>query len=183
MEDNELKNFAKNIITAYEARVRIVKEIVEDTKKSLEVFKEKREELSGEIRDNLARNCSLRKADFNQMMGDILKMHGQKEERIKKILDEFKQEEETVLEKLSTLLKKGEKMRIRDLRKVVNEFQQSQESKNQNTTLLVSTELEKMKNDMGAMLGNFKEELSSLVGKGNLASGGNSEAGNTNIKF
>ena len=127
MNHNEVKNLIENIITSYNVRLKLVENIITNTRKTLEEFKTKREEMSRKLRDSLAKSANLRKKDFNKMMEEILQVQTKREENINKMLADFHKEEEQVVAKLKNLLQKGEEIRIKDFKKMLIKIKNSQE--------------------------------------------------------
>ena len=130
---DDLKNLAKDIIASYDARAKIVGEIVEDTHQMLDGFRKNREEMSDNLREVLAKSESLRKKDFSAMMQDILLTQQKREENVKKMLADFREEEARVAERLRELLKRGEKLRLADFKKTLVRIRKDQTGREANT--------------------------------------------------
>lgn len=155
---NNLKNLAEEIIAAYDARTKIVGEIVEDTHQMLDGFREKRQAMSDNLREVLAKFESLRKKDFNVMMQDILLTQQKREESVKKMLADFREEENRVAEQLRELLKQGEKIRMADFKKTLARIREGQATREANTGEQVRVELAIMQDEVYKMLEAFKKE-------------------------
>ena len=155
---NNLKNLAEDIIVSYDSRVRLVGEIVEDTHKTLDEFRAKREEMNDNLREVLAKSESLRKKDFNAMMQDILLTQQKREENVKKMLADFREEEVRVAERLRELLKRGEELRLADFKKTLGRIREDQASREANTGEQVRVELATMQTEVYKMLEAFKKE-------------------------
>ena len=155
---NNLKNLAEDIIASYDARVRVVGEIVEDTHQILDGFKEKRQEMSNNLQGVLAKSESLRKKDFNAMMQDILSTQHKREENVKKMLADFREEEARVAEQLKELLKRGEEIRLADFKKTLGRIRKDQVAREANTGEQVRVELATMQSEVYKMLEAFKKE-------------------------
>ncbi|MFA5813203.1 MAG: hypothetical protein WC862_01685 [Patescibacteria group bacterium] len=164
---NNLKNLAEEIIVSYDARVRLVGEIVEDTHKTLDEFKEKRQEMSDDLREVLAKSESLRKKDFSAMMQDILLTQQKREENVKKMLADFREEESRVAERLRELLKKGAELRLADFKKTLVHIRQDQASRETNTGEQVKAELATMQDEVYKMLEAFKKEREAAAAEWN----------------
>ena len=158
IKNNILKNLAGDIIASYDTRVRVVGEIVEDTHKMLDGFREKREEMSESLREVLAKFESLRKKDFNAMMQDILLTQKKREESVKKILADFRKEEIRVAERLRELLKRGEEIRLTDFKKTLTHIRQDQAAREAHAGGQIRTELATMQDEVYKMLEAFKKE-------------------------
>lgn len=157
-EKRDLRDLAKDIIVSYDARVRVVGEIVEDTHKALNGFRKNREEMSDNLREVLAKSESLRKKDFSAMMRDILLTQHKREENVKKMLADFREEETRVVEHLKGLLKRGEELRLADFKKTLVRIRQDQASREANTGEQVRAELATMQSEVYKMLEAFKKE-------------------------
>lgn len=155
---NNLKNLAKEIVASYDARAKIVGEIVEDTHQMLDGFRGKRQEMSDNLREVLAKFESLRKKDFNTMMQDILLTQQKREESVKKMLADFREEEARVAEQLKELLKRGEKIRVADFKKTLGHIRKDQVAREANTGEQIRIELATMQDEVYKMLEAFKKE-------------------------
>jgi len=128
MSTNNFK-IAKNIVASYEARIKVVEQIAEDTKKLLEEFRHKREKMSQELKEALAQHESLRKKDFDKMMEGIIVSQSKREENVKQMLSDFQEQEMTIVKNLREMLKeKGEKLRLKDFKKTLVKIKKEQAS-------------------------------------------------------
>jgi len=155
---NGLKNLAEDIMVSYDARTKFVGEIVEDTHKMLDGFRKNREEMNDNLREVLAKSESLRKKDFSAMMQDILLTQHKREENVKKMLVDFREEETRVAEQLRELLKRGEEIRLADFKKTLICIRQDQAAREANTGERVRAELAVMQSEVYKMLEAFKKE-------------------------
>jgi len=162
-EKKNLDDFARDVVVSYDARVKVVGEIVEDTHKMMNDFRGKREDMSKELREHLAKSESLRRKDFDRMMADIVLKQNEREEQVKKMLADFRREEETVAEKLRNLLQKGEGVRIGDFKKMMAEIKSEQDKRVKETSASVANELQNMRAEVYQMLDNFKKERQSVA--------------------
>lgn len=163
MYSQEVKNLLENIIISYNARLKLVKDIIANTYQTLEEFKSKREEISNRLRNALAKSENLRKKDFDRMMEEILTIQTMKEENVKKMLADFHQEEEGVVVKLKGLLEKGEQIKIKDFKKMLTKIKDSQQLREQNISKEVSSEIERMREEVNGMLAAFKKEREKIA--------------------
>ncbi len=145
-------------MVSYDARAKFVNEIVEDTHKMLDGFRGKRVEMSDNLREVLAKSESLRKKDFNTMMRDILLTQQKREENVKKMLADFREEEARVAERLRELLKRGEKIRLADFKKTLGRIREDQVAREANTGEQIRIELATMQSEVYKMLETFKKE-------------------------
>lgn len=162
-EKRDLKDLAQDIIASYGVRVKIVGDIIDDTYKMMVDFRAKREDMSKDLQEVLARRKSLRKKDFDRMMTDIVATQNERERQVKEMLESFRKEEEAVAEKLRSLLKKGEEIRIKDFKRMMLDIRQEQEKKIKGTGASVAEQLLKMQVEVHAMLDSFKTERQSVA--------------------
>ena len=154
----DLKKVAEDIANAYDARVKIVRGIAEDTQSMLKGFHERREAMAKELQDVLAKSEHLRKKDFTIMMQGILLTQAGRENTVKQILADFRQEEEMVSGQLKKLLGRGEELRIKDFKRVLARIQANQEERQKEVREKASSELANMQSEVATMLANFKNE-------------------------
>ncbi|MFC1613097.1 hypothetical protein ACFL23_02075 [Patescibacteria group bacterium] len=154
----DFKTIAEAIVLSYEARIGVIKGIVEDTHNLLEEFREKREKMSQELKDALSKHESLRKKDFDKMMEDILIIQKEREESVKQMLADFHDQEMAVVKNFREMLKKGKELRVKDFKKTLLKIRKRQEMRQKGTPRQISEELSQMKLEVHEMLANFKKE-------------------------
>jgi len=157
MANNNFK-IAKDIVASYQARIKVVQAIVEDTKELLEEFRNRREKMSQELKEALAKHESLRKKDFNKMMEDILVTQKTREENVKAMLTDFQEQEMAVVKNLKEMLKKGEKLRLKDFKKTLAKIRKEQETRQKETPSQINEELARMRSEVQSLFENFKQE-------------------------
>lgn len=155
---NDNFKIAKDIIASYEARIKVIQTIVEDTRRLLEEFKQKREKMAEELREVLAKFQSLRKKDFNKMMEDVLTTQKEREENVKQMLADFQEQEMAVVGNLREMLKRGEKLRLKDFKKTLAKIREEQEVRQKESSGQIQEEIVRMQAEVHQMLENFKKE-------------------------
>ena len=158
MPGNHNFKIAQDIVTSYGTRIKVVREVVEDTRNLLKEFRKRREKMSQELRETLAKHKSLRKKDFDGMMGEILIAQAKREENVKQLLADFQDQEMAVVKNLREMLKKGEKLRLKDFKKTLAKIREEQEIRQKETPSRISEELIQMQSEVAEMLENFKKE-------------------------
>ena len=147
----EMKSLTENIVSSYESRVSEIADIVNSTYKILEEFKDKREKMGLELKEQLARSESLRRKDFDIMMKEIIADQDQREKEVKQKLEEYIKEQKELAAALKQVLAKGESVRLDEVKVLMEEIRKKQSER----------EIETKK-----MLQNFhkeQEELSSAL--------------------
>ena len=168
----DMKNIVENIISSYQARIQSIEAIFDSTGQLLEGFqeslldtREEREKINAELRENLAKNESLRKKDFDNMMQDILSAQDQREKQVRSSLKNYLNEQREMANALGAnltgvkdALAKGEVQRVKEFQAAINEIFEKQEQRKQT----VSSELEEFQKNQQEMAKRLKE----LLGKG-----------------
>ena len=153
----ELKNTIEVVLDSYKARVRIAESIVEDTNNILSTFADKREAMGGMLKGALAKVASLRKKDFDKMMGEIIEKQVREEEYVKQVLTDFIEREKNVVSRLEKLSGKGNGVQIKDFKNILCKIKQDQEARVKETSNLVSERLLKMQQEASVTLASFQK--------------------------
>jgi hypothetical protein len=132
--------------------------IIDNTHQILDDFKTKRNEISNQLKETLAKEESLRKKDFDNMMGDILSNQDEREKQVKGLLRTFLEEQKDMAETIKDNFAEGEKMRIDDFKKMMQDIQVRQKIRENE----VSTRLKEFQKEYKEMA----ESLRSLLNKG-----------------
>ncbi|MDP2960937.1 MAG: hypothetical protein Q8N71_05880 [candidate division Zixibacteria bacterium] len=110
----QMRNVAQDLIASYDARVDAIGTVIDNTYQILEDFKDKREKLSAELRETLAKKESLRRKDFDRMINGILLSQAEKEKEVKQSLKDFLEEQKKQASELRDALSKGEVERMKE---------------------------------------------------------------------
>jgi len=137
----DMKNIVEDIISSYETRIQSIGVIFDTTHQLLEGFKEEREKLSAELRENLAKNESLRRKDFDNMQRGILSIQDERGKEVRSILKNYLTEHKEMafalgenLSKVNEALAKGEAGRIKEFRAMIKELLARQEERKEEVT-------------------------------------------------
>jgi len=170
----DMKNIAENIISSYEARIQSIGDIFDTTHLLLRGFqdsfldtKQEREKFSVELRENLAKNESLRRKDFDNMMQGILSTSEEREKEVRNLLDSYLNAQKEMaqalrenLSKIKDALAKGEAGRIKEFQAMIKEiFARQEERKEEVTSNLkeFQKEQQEMAKRLKALLAKGKE--------------------------
>jgi len=123
---DDIKRLTKEVVFSYEYRISEVGIIIDNAHRILEEFKTKRNEMSNQLKGNLAKEGSLRKKDFDRMMEEILSRQDEREKQIKDLLRTFLEEQKEVAQTIKKNLAEGEKVRINDFKKMLKDIQARQ---------------------------------------------------------
>jgi chromosome segregation ATPase len=161
----DMKNIVENIISSYEARIESIERIFYTTGQLLEGFQERlldtreeREKVNAELRENLAKNESLRKKDFDNMMQDILSAQDQREKQVKSLLKNYLNEQREManalgesLGNVKDALSKGQAERVREFQTVIKEILAEQDERKEEVTARLN-EFQKEQQEMAKRL-------------------------------
>ncbi|MFH1519625.1 MAG: hypothetical protein ABIE75_03535 [Candidatus Omnitrophota bacterium] len=154
----DMKRVALEIVSSYQARVSTVAKIVDDTHQILEDFRAERKQMSEQLKETLAKEESLRRKDFDNMIGDIFIYQDESEEEVKNLLKTFFEEQKEIAELLKRNLGDGKKVKIEDFKKTLENIQSRQKARENE----VSTTLKEFQSEHKEMA----ESLRSLLDKG-----------------
>jgi hypothetical protein len=165
----EMKNFVKSFVSSYEMRVQSMGAIFDTTHQLLEGFqesfldvKQEREKVSAELREKLAKNESLRRKDFDNMMQGILSTGDEREKEVRNLLRSYLNEQKEMaqvlrerLEKFKDTLVRGEVQRVKDFQGMFKEILAKQEKRKEEVT----SKLKEFQKDQQEMAKRLKEIL------------------------
>jgi len=118
MEKSSLSNdLFESLIQSYEARIQNIESVfcksddlaqssynlLQDFTSSIKNYRTERAAINSLLQENLAKNVSLRKKDYNRMMGDILDRLNEKEQETEKQFNQFIEQQKA----MTQFLKKG----------------------------------------------------------------------------
>ena len=191
----EKENVLENIISSYEARIQSVEAFFEatghifgDFQESLFSTRGEREIINNQLKENLAQNGSLRKKDFDRMMGVISLHLDESEQEVRQLSHKYLNEQTKLVQQLRESLKnfkdaltEGQAEKVKELQTLIKkilskqdeskievtsklkEFQQGQ----QQTSTMLKELLSKGKDlrirHFKAMLGEFKRQRAERI--------------------
>ncbi len=159
---------AQGLLEAAEARVQLIQRIIADVESALGQFRQRREELAGALREMLAQNASVRRVDFDRLLGAVLEHHASREEEARGMLTAFHAEEEAVAERLKLVLLRPGGIRLTDFKRMLQEIQQAQQRRVGALNQTMEGQLQRIQTEVGQMLASFKaaerEKLAAVSG-------------------
>jgi hypothetical protein len=147
----EKENVLDSIISSYEARIQSIEaffdttgQIFQDFQDSLFNTRAEREKINSHLRENLAQNGSLRKKDFDRMMGVISSHLDESEQEVRQLSQKYLNEQTKLVQQLREGLKEfkdalteGQAEKVKELQGLIKEILTKQdESKNKVTSKL-----------------------------------------------
>lgn len=154
----DMKRIAEDLVFSYQSRISTVSTIIENTNQLLEDFKTRRNEMSNQLKETLAKEESLRKKDFDKMMNNILPRQDEREKEVKNLLKTFFEEQKEIAEVIKKNLAEGKKVRIDNFKKKLQDIQAKQKTRENE----VKTALMEFQEEYKEMA----ESLRSLLNKG-----------------
>jgi hypothetical protein len=135
------ENSVENVIASYESRIQNVEALFETTHQILHGLQEsvldtrqERAEINEQLRDALAKNGSLRKKDFDNMMSVISSGQDQEEREVRDLSKNYLSEQTNLvhelrerLEQFRDALAKGEAQRVKEFQIAIKEIFAEQE--------------------------------------------------------
>ncbi|MBU3895947.1 hypothetical protein KKG36_01335 [Patescibacteria group bacterium] len=155
-------NLSQEIIELYDKIVDRVVALQKESRQTLEGFKEEQRELRENLKGNLAKGESLRKKDFDNLIGDIIDKRKQRERDVSLMLEQFKKEEEEMANNLRRLLDNGEEIRIKDFKKMLSTIRTRQEERKPEVEELTKA-ADHIKGEVVTMLEQFKKEREEMA--------------------
>jgi len=160
----EMEYIVQNVFSSYEARIQSIESIFDATHQILKDFqepffdtKQERESINAQLREHLARNESLRKKDFDNMMQGILSIQDEREKEVRNLLNSYLNGQKQMakalknnLGKFKDSLARGEVQRVKEFQALIKEDLSS---------------LEERKKEAISQLKDFQEEQNVLAAR------------------
>ena len=133
---NGMKNIVDNIVSSYETRIESIGTLFDTTHQVLQGFqdslldtREERGKLNEELRENLAKNKSLRRKDFDNLMEGIILTQNEREKEVRDLLNTYLNEQRAMardlkdnLGKFRDSLSEGEAQRVKEFQQMIKEI-------------------------------------------------------------
>jgi len=161
----DTKDFVEGIFSSYETRMQSVESLFETTNQILQGFQgsvfdtsQKREKISDQLKENLARNGSLRRKDFDNMMSVVSSYQDQQEQEVRDFSRNYLKEQSTLVQELrgnlrsfTDALAKGDAQRVKEFHTLITDvFARQEQRKNEVVSKL--KEYQKDQQDTARML-------------------------------
>jgi len=191
----EKENVLENIISSYEARIQSVEAFFEatghifgDFQESLFSTRGEREKINNQLKENLAQNGSLRKKDFDRMMGVISSHLDESEQEVRQLSQKYLNEQTKLVQQLREALRnfkdaltEGQAEKVKELQTLIKEilskqdeskievtsklkeFQQGQQQTSKMLKELLSKGKDLRIRHFKAMLGKFKRQRAERI--------------------
>jgi len=107
IEAGKVDKVMEKLFLSHEERVNLVGSLIKRAFELLKGFHSEQERNIAELRENLAKDASLRKKDFDLIMSKILNVRRKKEAEVKSAIDSFMAEKEELIKDLRRRILKG----------------------------------------------------------------------------
>jgi bacterioferritin (cytochrome b1) len=166
---NGMKSTIDHIVSSYETRIQSIGTLFDATHQVLQGFhdslfdtREEREKLNGELRENLAKNKSLRRKDFDNLMEGIILTQNEREKEVRNLLNsylhgqkEMAQDLRENLEGFRDSIAKGEAQRVKEFQEMIKHILAKQEERKDEVT----SRLKEFKKEQKMLASRLKELL------------------------
>lgn len=145
IEAGKVEKVMEKLFLSYEERVNTVGSLVERAFDFLKGFHSEQERNIAELRENLAKDASLRKCDFDLIMSKILNVRRKKEAEVKSTIDSFMAEKEELIKDLRRRTLKGwDSKDFADLKEEIGSRQRVRETEISKILLVFQNEEEEL---------------------------------------
>lgn len=150
-----VKDLPAEIVDFYDAIVEKVAAVRLNAHETLATLKKEQEELALQLQEHLAQEESLRKADFQQLMGEVSEKRQAREKEVMAMLAQFQQEEQMVAEGLQKRLRESRQVRLHDFQRFLAETERARAAR--------QAEIEDIRKNAEETIAQFREEREEMA--------------------
>lgn len=99
-----IRTIGLDIVNSYERRLKLVNELVSEAVKRVNKYCREQEQMSGQLKENLARHEGMRKKDFDALMDTVIAKRRVRERETRLALEKIWQEENEMIDLLREAL-------------------------------------------------------------------------------
>lgn len=121
----QAEELTAEIVDFYDAIVEKVAALRLETQQTMTKIKKEQQEQASQLQQNLAQGESLRKADFQKLMNEVIEQRKVRETEVMAMLAQFQQEEQIIAEGLKKLFSDGRQVRLRDFKRFIAETERA----------------------------------------------------------
>jgi molecular chaperone DnaK (HSP70) len=165
----DMRHIVDHIVSSYETRVQNIGTLFDTTHQILRGFqdslldtKQEREKLNAELRENLAKNKSLRRKDFEHMTEGIISAQNEREKEVRDLLNTYLNEQRAMardlkenLGKFRDSLGEGEVQRVKEFQQMIKKILAKQTGRKDE----VISKLKEFKKEQKMLASRLKELL------------------------
>jgi hypothetical protein len=120
-----VEDLTAEIADFYDVIVEKVAGLRLETQQTMTHIKREQQEMALQLQQNLAQGESLRKADFQKLMREVIEQRKVRETEVMAMLAQFQQEEQIIAEELKKLFSEGRRVRLRDFKRFIAETERA----------------------------------------------------------
>jgi len=157
---HDMRKMAQEIVSSYQARISEVVAIVDDTHQLLDDLRDNRDQMVDTLKETLAREGSLRRKDFDNIMQNISSRQDEREKEVRELLKTFFEEQKEIAEIVKKNLDEGEQVRIDKFKKMLEDIQVRQRSREEEVKKALTgfqTEYKEMSGSLRSLLDKGEE--------------------------
>jgi hypothetical protein len=135
----DIEKIVESLVSSYESRIQDMEctfQAIEGFQDSFFEARYEGKEIQTEVRESLARNESLRRKDFDKMMGEILVAQDERTQDVKHLLNSYLQEQQEMsqsiresLREFKRFLGSGEQQRIKEFQALMGDILARQDTR------------------------------------------------------
>ncbi|HVB21268.1 MAG TPA: hypothetical protein VNG51_04925 [Ktedonobacteraceae bacterium] len=118
-KNTPVEELTAEIVDFYDAIVEKVAALRLETQQTMAKIKKEQQEQASQLQQNLAQGESLRKADFQKLMNEVIARRKVRETEVMAMLAQFQQEEQIIAVGLKKLFSDGRQVRLRDFKRFI----------------------------------------------------------------
>jgi len=134
---NDMKRIPEELVSSYESRIANVAMIIDNTHKIIENFRNIRNDMSNHLKERLAKEETLRKKDFDNMIKNVLLMQDRREEEVRDLLKTFLEEQKEMAEIIKKQLADGNKVRLEDFQNLLDSIRTRQTQRGKEVNIML----------------------------------------------
>ncbi len=135
------KDVPEEMADYYDAIVEKVAALRLNARQTIASVKKEQDELASQLQQNLARGESLRKADFQKLMGEVIEKRKAREKEVMEMLAQFQREEQALAQGLKTLFGDGKQVRLRDFKRFIAEAKRATEARKEEVEEIIQASM------------------------------------------
>lgn len=161
-KDVKAESLPAEIADFYDALVEKIAALRLDAQQTIASVKKEQAELATKLQQNLAEGESLRKADFQKLMGEVIEMRQAREKEVLDMLAQFHQEEQAIARGLKQLFSAGKQARLRDFQKFIAETSRATKTRQAEVEEIAQASLA-IRKSAEETIAQFREEREEMV--------------------
>ena len=135
--NENILSLIQQILTSYETKISATGMLIDKTHELLQESEKSLEKVSGQLRETLADSVSLRKKDFDNIIGEMQSQRAERHREIKKALNEFIFVHKETASQLRELVTDNQPKNIADFKAALSDIQTRHDEKEEKVRRLL----------------------------------------------